>query len=132
MDDCVFCKIVKGELPSYKIYEDDGFMAFLDIKPINKGHVLVISKKHYRWTWDVPEFGEYWEVVKKITTALIRGLSAEKVQYITLGEAVPHAHVHIIPRYKDDGLKPLPDWEKTKEISADEMKNISDKIIEQI
>jgi len=132
MEDCVFCKIVRGDIPAYKVYEDADFIAFLDIKPINKGHVLVISKEHYRWTWEVPEFGRYWEVVKKITTALITSLSAERVQYITLGEAVPHAHVHIVPRYKNDGLKPLPDWDKTKEFSADEMKNISDKIRKQI
>jgi histidine triad (HIT) family protein len=132
MHDCIFCKIVKGEIPSYKVYEDPDFMAFLDIKPINKGHVLVISKKHYRWTWDVPEFEEYWKVIKKITKALIKGLHAERVQYITLGETVPHAHVHVVPRYKDDGLKSLPDWDKSKEFLADEMKNISDKIIGQI
>jgi histidine triad (HIT) family protein len=128
MQDCVFCKIIRGEIPSYKVYEDADFMAFLDIKPINKGHVIVIPKRHYRWTWDVPGFGEYWEVIKKVTTTIIKSLSAEKVQYITLGEAVPHAHVHIVPRYKNDGLKPLPDWDKTQEFSSDEMKDISDMI----
>lgn len=128
MNDCIFCKIVKGEIPSYKVYEDDEFLAFLDIGPINEGHVLVIPKEHYQWVWDVSEFGRYWEVVKKITIGIIKSLSAQKVQYVTLGEAVPHAHVHIVPRFKNDGLKPLPDWETTKHFSTEEMQEISDKI----
>ena len=63
MENCIFCKIVSGEIPSYKVYEDNEFMAFLDVRPLNLGHTLVIPKKHYRWVWDVPNIGEYYEVV---------------------------------------------------------------------
>lgn len=128
MESCIFCKIVRGEIPSYKVYEDDKFLAFLDIEPINKGHALIIPKNHHRWVWDVPNFGDYWEIAKKVSLAMIDSLSAEKVQYVTLGEAIPHAHIHIVPRYKNDGLKPLPDWDLSKKFSPDEMKEISDKI----
>ncbi len=95
---------------------------------------MVIPKKHYRWVWDVPNFGQYWEVAKKITLSVIKSLSAQKVHYITLGDAVPHAHIHIVPRFENDGLKSLPDWEQTmeKEISKEEMQKIADKIRENI
>ena len=73
MRECIFCKIVAGELPSYKVYEDANFLAFLDIYPRTKGHTLVIPKKHYQWVYDVPEFGKYWEIAKKIalTTQIV-------------------------------------------------------------
>ncbi|MCX6730843.1 MAG: HIT domain-containing protein, partial [Candidatus Roizmanbacteria bacterium] len=65
--DCIFCKIVKGELPSYKVYEDDLCIGFLDIFPLSKGNVLLIPKKHYRWVNDIPEFGAYWEAARVIS-----------------------------------------------------------------
>lgn len=126
--DCIFCKIVKSEIPCYKVYEDNDFFAFLDIKPIGKGHLLVIPKTHYRYTWDVPEFGKYWEVVRKLTLAAITGLEAQKVNYVTLGEAVPHAHIHIVPRFDGDDLGGLPGWSKTKTFSQDEMIKIAEEI----
>jgi len=61
---CIFCKIVKGEIPAYKIYEDENFLAFLDINPQSPGHTQVIPKRHYRWVWDIPNVGAYFEVVK--------------------------------------------------------------------
>ena len=67
--DCIFCKIVAGELPAYKVYEDQDTMAFLDINPTAFGHTLVIPKKHFRYVWDVPNAGEYFEVVKKVALA---------------------------------------------------------------
>jgi len=104
MDDCVFCKIVRGEIPCHKIYEDENFLAFLDIEPFTEGHTLVIPKKHYRWVHDVPNTGEYWEFAKKITLALEKDLKPLYISYITMGKLVPHAHIHVIPRYKDDSL----------------------------
>jgi len=70
MDDCIFCKIVKGEIPAFKVYEDNDFLAFLDINPISVGHTLLIPKKHYRWVYDVPNFGEYWQVAQKIALSI--------------------------------------------------------------
>jgi histidine triad (HIT) family protein len=120
MEDCLFCKIVKSEIPSYKIYEDDDFYAFLDIFPRTKGHTLLIPKKHYRWTHDVPNFGEYWETAKKITKALQEGLSPEFVTYVTYGMDVMHAHIHILPRDKEDTQFMPP----AKKFTDEEMKQI--------
>jgi len=127
-NDCIFCKIIAGTIPSYKVYEDTEFLAFLDIEPIALGHILVIPKKHYLYTWDVPEFGQYWEAAKKITLGILKSLGADRVHYITLGEAVPHAHIHIVPRKDNDGLGGLPDWTKTVKFSPEQMKEVADRI----
>lgn len=101
MDDCIFCKIVNGKSPSYKVYEDEKFYGFLDIFPKEKGHTLVIPKKHYKWVYDVPDFGEYWETVLKITKSIQKSLNPFFVTYLTFGLQVSHAHIHIIPYYKE-------------------------------
>jgi histidine triad (HIT) family protein len=132
MEDCVFCKIVKGEIPSYKVYEDTNFVAFLDIHPLSKGHTLVVPKKHFRWVQNVEPFGKFWEVAKKITNAITKAFSSDHVNYITVGESVFHSHIHIVPRYKNDNLGELPDWSKDIKFSDAEMKGISDKIKENI
>ncbi|PIV68110.1 MAG: hypothetical protein COS07_05265, partial [Candidatus Aenigmarchaeota archaeon CG01_land_8_20_14_3_00_37_9] len=69
MNDCIFCKIVKGDIPCFKVYEDEKFLGFLDIKPLNPGNSLLITKEHYRWVYDVPGFGNYWEAAKKLALA---------------------------------------------------------------
>lgn len=102
MDNCIFCKIVAKEIPSYKIYEDDLFFGFLDIAPRTRGHSLLIPKKHYTWVYNVPEFERYWGVVHKITTAMQKALSPFFISYVTHGLEVPHAHIHIMPRQKTD------------------------------
>jgi histidine triad (HIT) family protein len=122
--DCIFCKIINGEIPSYKIYEDEKFFAFLDINPLNPGHTLVIPKKHYRWVLDVPQFGNYWEVAGVVAQNLKQNLNAESINFITLGYEVEHSHIHVIPRFKNDDLGGTIDWNKHKKISADEMKKI--------
>ena len=98
MENCIFCKIVKGELPCYKVYEDDLFLGLLDIYPRTKGHSLLISKKHYRWVYDVPEFGRYWEAVLKLTIAMQKAMSTKFITYVTHGLEIEHAHIHILPR----------------------------------
>lgn len=97
MRDCVFCKIVKGEIPAYKIYEDDEFLAFLDINPWVEGHILVIPKNHYRWVWDVPKPGEYFKVTSKIANHLKEKMDIEFVMSWIYGYDVPHAHIHLMP-----------------------------------
>ena len=64
--DCIFCKIVAGEIPSHKVYEDSDYLAFLDIRPLNPGHTLVVPKKHYRWVWDDPDIGKYYQAVGRV------------------------------------------------------------------
>lgn len=94
---CPFCKIVKGELPSYKIYEDENYLAFLDINPWVEGHTLVIPKIHYQWVWDVQNPGEYFKVTTKIANHLRRKMETEFVMTWIYGYDVPHAHIHLMP-----------------------------------
>lgn len=94
---CVFCKIIKGEIPSYKVYEDANFLAFLDINPESPGHAQVIPKKHYRWVWEVPEAGKYFEVVKKIALAQQKAFKTDFILSKIVGDEVPHAHIWVFP-----------------------------------
>ncbi len=97
--DCVFCKIVAGEIPCFKIYEDENFLAFLDINPWVEGHTLVIPKKHYRWVWDLPEnlIGQYFAVCRKIANHYRQVLKTEFIMSYIYGWEVPHAHIHLFP-----------------------------------
>ncbi len=110
--DCIFCKIAKDEIPSYKVYEDNKTLAFLDIAPVNNGHILVIPKKHYKNIEDISEEELYTiiKTVKKIGKALkesldILGYNVNINNDPIAGQIIPHIHFHIIPRYKKDGLK---------------------------
>jgi histidine triad (HIT) family protein len=106
--DCIFCKIIKGEIPCHKVYEDDNFLAFLDINPTSLGHTLLIPKIHYRWVYDVPNFGEYWLVAQKIALNIKNSpLNPEYISFLTMGNEVPHAHIHIIPRSLTDSIQPV-------------------------
>ena len=101
----MFCKIVSGKLPLYKVYEDENFLAFLDINPQSPGHVQVIPKKHYRWVWDLPNVGEYFEVVKKIALAQKKAFKIDIVRSQVYGEAVAHAHIWVYPELDTPGDK---------------------------
>lgn len=95
---CIFCNIISGDLPKYTVYEDNTFLAFLDIFPRVKGHTLVIPKDHHRWVYDVPAFGDYWEVAQLVGKKLQKTLKSEYVSFLTIGNEVPHAHIHILPQ----------------------------------
>jgi len=95
--DCAFCKIVKGKTPCFKIYEDDNFLAFLDVLPWCKGHTLVIPKKHYRWAWDVDSPGDYFRVVHKVANHYKKVFNTEFVMSFIYGYDVPHAHIQLLP-----------------------------------
>lgn len=97
MEDCIFCKIVRGEISSHKVYEDKSFLAFLDIRPLAPGHTLVIPKAHYRWVWDMPNVGEYFLVVQKIAKALQRTFGTDAIHSKIVGEEIPHAHTWLYP-----------------------------------
>ncbi|OHA89999.1 MAG: hypothetical protein A2832_01785 [Candidatus Zambryskibacteria bacterium RIFCSPHIGHO2_01_FULL_44_22b] len=97
MENCIFCKIVKGELPSHKVYEDGNFLAFLSINPESPGHTVVIPKAHYRWVWNVPNAGEYFEIAKKIALALEKAFETDFILSKIIGEEVPHAHIWVYP-----------------------------------
>ncbi|MDO8569943.1 MAG: HIT domain-containing protein [bacterium] len=102
---CIFCKIVKGEIPAYKVYEDENFLAFLDINPQSPGHTQVITKKHYRWVWDIPNAGKYFEVVKKIAKAQQKAFGTNFILSKIIGDEVEHAHIWVFPSPKISGDK---------------------------
>lgn len=105
MDDCIFCKIVAGEIPAHKVYEDDKFLAFVDIHPLSPGHVQIIPKEHYRWVWDVPEVGAYFEIVRQIAKAQQKVFGTEWILSKIVGEEVPHAHIWVYPENGAHGDK---------------------------
>lgn len=115
MTDCLFCKIASGAIPSYKLYEDDHFLAFLDIFPATPGHTLVIPKQHHRWVWDVQPAGEYWEVIVKVANHMRSTLNTDFLPSLTIGEEIPHAHYHLIPPTNFDSVvSALSDLKNTK------------------
>ncbi len=135
MEDCVFCKIVKGEIPSHKVYADENTLAFLDINPISDGHTLVISKKHSVNLLDASE-EEVKNValaVRKIAKATKEALNCDGINVLQAnekasGQSVFHYHVHVIPRMENDGLEL---WPPRKHIGHEGQK-LADKIKEKI
>jgi histidine triad (HIT) family protein len=132
MEDCIFCKISKEEIASYKVYEDGNFFAFLDINPRNKGHTLVIPKEHRRWVWDVDNVGDYMEVCKVIAIAIKNTFETDNVSCAILGEEVPHAHIHLIPRFPKDGHGGALDFSVLKSFTDAEMKEFATMISQNI
>ncbi|MEI7764955.1 MAG: HIT domain-containing protein [bacterium] len=110
MDNCIFCKIVKGEIPCDKIYEDEKFLVFLDIKPVSDGHLLIIPKKHVVWMQEADDdtISEIFKLTKKMMLALKNGLPCDYVQESVVGNEVPHFHIHIFPRYFTEHFPNLP------------------------
>ncbi|HVZ75976.1 MAG TPA: HIT family protein [Candidatus Paceibacterota bacterium] len=108
MDNCIFCKIVRGEIPAQKVYEDEHFIAFLDINPRAPGHTLLIPKQHYQWFIELPDdlYIELFKETKKLALELKEKYAADYVQLGIVGKDVPHAHVHLIPRQLNDASVP--------------------------
>jgi len=104
MTDCIFCKIVVGDIPAHKVYEDDAFIAFLDIHPQTAGHVQVIPKAHHRWVWDLPvqagvpgNIGDYFRIVQKIALAQRTAFNTDWILSRIVGDEVAHAHIWVFP-----------------------------------
>ncbi len=97
MNNCIFCKIAKKEIPANIIAEDDDFIAFLDINPLSTGHTLIIPKEHYRWVWDVENADEYFEMTKKVALGLKKAFNVEAIHSKIVGEEVHHAHIWVYP-----------------------------------
>lgn len=109
--DCIFCKIVHGEIPCVKVFEDERVLAFMDINPINDGHVLVIPKAHAATILeiDAADFAAVTAVTHKIAAAVQEALQPDGINVLQLNgraanQVVPHLHVHIVPRWSGDGL----------------------------
>lgn len=105
MKDCIFCKIVAKEIPAHIVYEDSDFLAFLDINPRSPGHTQVIPKAHFRWVWDTPNAGAYFEVVKKVALTQKKAFVCDAVWSKVMGDEVPHAHIWVFPHPETLGDK---------------------------
>lgn len=130
MEDCVFCKIVRGEISSEKIYEDENTFVFLDANPFIKGHTLIIPKKHSRWVWDIDDknYVNYILAVKRVAEILKRTFNTDCIQELIIGMEVPHTHIHLLPRVKNDGFSEFPKKPLSPKPSEAEMKEIAEKI----
>jgi histidine triad (HIT) family protein len=114
--DCIFCKIVRGEIPCHKIWEDENLLAFLDINPLVEGHTLVIPKKHFQDIFDIDEenISKINEGVKKVTGLMKENLKVDGVNVLNASgksaqQSVFHIHYHVIPRFENDGLDIFPE-----------------------
>jgi len=112
MDDCIFCRIVRGEVPSNKVYEDEKFIAFLDIRPVNQGHVLIVPKVHAERLTDLPDdvLAQELPLASRIAAAVLSATGLRDFNLFNTngrasGQEVFHHHLHIIPRREGDGLK---------------------------
>ncbi len=132
-DNCIFCKIIKGEIPSYTTYEDDDFKVILDAGPISKGHSLILPKSHYKNFYDIPEdvAVNAYKLAKKLMVSMTQKLNCDGFNVFQnnneAGEqTVPHFHMHLVPRYEGDrklfGYTP-------KEVTPEEQNEIKDILV---
>jgi histidine triad (HIT) family protein len=131
-DDCIFCKIAAGEIPSQCIYEDGLFKVILDLGPATKGHSLIIPKDHYEDLFELPEetAAQAMVLAKRLSARLMEKLHADGLNLVQnnkeiAGQTVKHFHLHMIPRYKDDMQNIL--W-KPGEVTQDELALIKETI----
>ncbi len=127
----IFSKIIKGEIPSHKIAEDDRFFAFLDINPLAKGHTLVIPKQETDNLFDLDDetYKDLWLFAKKIARALDKSMTCERVGVAVVGLEVPHAHIHLVPI---NGIYDI-DFSKPKlELGTEEFAMIAKRVSEAI
>jgi histidine triad (HIT) family protein len=99
MENCIFCKIIRGDIPTHFIYEDEFVVAFPDIKPVAPGHTLLIPKEHHQWFHEVPDhISDVWfSAAKQLAKRLQAENNADYVRLSIIGKNVPHAHIHLIP-----------------------------------
>lgn len=129
--DCIFCKIIAGDIPSAKIHEDEEVFVFADINPVNLGHSLIIPKKHYTDISDTPDetLGKLIVTAKKIAEAIKKAVKADGINIEmnngkAAGQIIFHSHIHVIPRFIDDGYRHWKGPEKT----AEEIRGVAEKI----
>ena len=130
--DCLFCKIIKGEIPSAKVYEDEHSFAFLNIRPINPGHTLLVPKKHFANLYEMPDeiLANLAPVIKKLGIAVKKAVGADGINIgmnndPAAGQLVFHAHIHIMPRFKNDGHE---HWHGTPYKNDAEIKTVAENI----
>jgi histidine triad (HIT) family protein len=133
---CIFCKIVKKQAPASIIYEDETVIVFLDKRPLNEGHTLVIPKKHYVDIFDIPEnqLSQVHKVAKQVSVAVKKATNADGISIIqqngkAAAQDIFHLHVHVVPRF--EGQK-LPRFSELKEVERAKLDDISKKIKQQL
>lgn len=129
---CLFCKIIRGEIPSAKVYEDEHSFAFLDINPVNPGHTLLVPKKHFATLYETPDetLKEIAPTIKKLAVAVKKAVSADGINIgmnndSAAGQLIFHAHFHVIPRHAEDGFK---HWRSKRAYKDDEINQVAGKI----
>jgi len=132
-ENCIFCKIANGEIPSKTIYEDDSFRVILDLGPATKGHALILTKNHYRDLFELPEteVKQAFLLAQKSAALIKEKLNCDGFNIIqnnekTAGQTVFHFHIHLIPRYENDGQKI--NW-KPQDITQEELEEIKMEIV---
>jgi histidine triad (HIT) family protein len=138
MSDCIFCKIIKGEIPCFKIFEDDNVLAFADINPISRGHILIIPKRHIENMWEATEeeLVTVMRTAKKLVHAIKDAINPDGVAVLQLNgkavnQVVMHYHFHLIPRSKEEGKLSMTEWELIPG-NMEEIKQIAGKITDAI
>lgn len=134
MEDCIFCKIVKGDLPCFKVYEDDKVLAFEDINPVSQGHTLIIPKRHAENLWEIPEddLAAIHVASKRVIAAIRKALNPVGVALVQLNgrgvnQVVMHYHLHLMPRSGNEHPLPVTNWE-LKEGDMDSIREVSERI----
>ena len=123
----IFSRIIAGEIPSYKVAEDDNYYAFLDINPLTKGHTLVVPKKEVDYIFDLDDETLAGMILftKKVATKIKREIACARVAVVVLGMEVPHAHIHLIPIQSENDV----DFHREKlHLTPEEFREIADKL----
>lgn len=125
-ENCIFCKIINNKIPAEKVYENENFMALMDIKPVSDGHILIIPKKHIVWMQEADDeiISKIFVLTKKLMLSLKKTTGCDFVQESVVGEEIPHFHIHLIPRYLNDNMPRFP----TKVYKDGESKKLAEKI----
>ena len=120
----IFSKIVSNEIPSYKVYENENFLAFLDINPLKQGHTLVIPKIEVDYIFDLKskEYQELWNFAKLVAKGMKRVIKCERISIVVMGLEVPHAHIHLIPL---DNMQDIDFSQPKLNLSSDQMNKIA-------
>ncbi|MCD7969193.1 MAG: HIT family protein [Alistipes sp.] len=123
----IFTRIINGEIPCYKVAEDEKFFAFLDINPVQPGHTLIVPKqeKDYIFSLDDQLLGEMMVFAKKIALRIEQAVECNRVAVVVIGLEVPHAHIHLIPINKESDL----DFSNKKQLSTEEFISLQKKIV---
>jgi len=130
MTDCLFCAIAAGDKPAFVVHSGQDMLAFLDVRPVFKGHVLVIPRSHVPTLADLDPVGPYFEHVTAAARAVEEGLAAAGTFVAInnkISQSVPHLHTHVVPRVKGDGLRGF-FWPRTKYASDDEATSFASRV----